>query len=89
MKRERFAVRRVVFLLGAIMAMCGGCGVGRNMVVKAPETRVRAASVEFSEIASPVSLPTDIRSEFQGQLNRYLYQDGGFQRGPEIGRAHV
>lgn len=76
-------VAGVVFL-GAMLGSSTGCGVGRNLVVKAPDAKVRAASVDFMEANSPVSVPADLKSELQGKLTQYLYQDGGFQRGSEL-----
>ena len=83
-RRRAFQFLVGIVFLGAVIGASTGCGVGRNLVVKAPETKVRAASVEFTETNSPVSVPADLKSEFQGKLNQYLYQDGGFQRGSEL-----
>lgn len=71
----------LVLMGGAVVS---GCGVGRNLVVKSPEMRYRAASVDVSEANSPVSVPADLRSEFQSKLNQYLYQDGSFKKGSEL-----
>jgi hypothetical protein len=71
------------FLISA-MFLTASCGVGRNMVVDAPETKIRAASANASETNSPVSVPTEVKSEFQSKLEQYLYKDGAFQKGSDL-----
>jgi Domain of unknown function (DUF4410) len=68
----------------AALALTAGCGVGRNMVVQAPQTRIRAASAVAAENNSPVSVPAELKSEYQSKLEKYLYGENGFQQGKEL-----
>ncbi len=61
-----------------------GCGVGRAMIVKPPEAKLRVNSVEFTEGISPVAVPADVKATLTEKLNQYLYGEGGFQRGKEL-----
>jgi hypothetical protein len=71
-------------VLISVLVFCVGCGVGRNLVVKPPETKVRAASATASEANSSVSVPTEVKSEFQTKLDKYLYDEGAFKKGSEL-----
>jgi len=79
--------RRQVFIAAmafAALALSAGCGVGRNMIVQSPQTRIRAASAVASETNSPVGVPADVKSDYQSRLEKYLYAENGFQQGKEL-----
>ena len=44
----------------------------------------RVASVEAFEGNSSVSVPAEVKSEFQEKLNELLYEEGAFQKGPDL-----
>jgi hypothetical protein len=73
---------------GALLLFAGfilaGCGVGRAMVVKPPEAKLRVNSIQVMEGNSPVPVPADVKMTFTDKLNQYLYGEGGFQRGAEL-----
>jgi hypothetical protein len=71
----------LLLLAGFILA---GCGVGRAMVIKPPEAKVRVDSVQVMEGNSPVAVPADVKATFTDKLNQHLYGEGGFQRGKEL-----
>src|SRR5262249_29262004 len=68
----------------AVLTLSAGCGVGRNLIVQPPQTRIRAASASAAEGNSPVGVPAEMKSEFQSKLDQYLYAENGFQRGQEL-----
>ncbi|HEY1372631.1 MAG TPA: DUF4410 domain-containing protein [Candidatus Binatia bacterium] len=74
----------MVTLIVAALALTVGCGVGRNMVIQSPETRIRAASAVASENNSPVGVPAEMKSDYQSRLEKYLYGENGFQQGKEL-----
>ena len=71
----------ILLMSGLILA---GCGVGRAMVIKPPETPFNARTVQAAEGKSPVAVPNEVKSEFIEKLNRYLYAEGNFQRGDDL-----
>jgi hypothetical protein len=71
----------LVLLAGLMLA---GCGVGRAMVIKPPDEQVRVVFVQAKEGNSPVAVPADVKTDFVEKLNKYLYGDDGFQKGPEL-----
>jgi hypothetical protein len=71
-------------LLLISLVISSGCGVGRAMVIKPPETKVRVSAVQATEGNSPVPVPAEVRSAFTDKLEQYLYGEDGFQRGPEL-----
>lgn len=76
-----------MFIVGAMfsaLALATGCGVGRNMVIQSPQTRIRAASAVAAENNSPVSVPAEMKADYQSRLEKYLYGENGFQQGKEL-----
>ncbi len=71
-------------LLTVLALVLAGCGAGRALVIKPPEMKLRAASVDASEGNSPVSVPADVKSTFLEKLNHFLYEEGAFQRGSDL-----
>jgi len=69
-------------LLGLIVL--AGCGVGRAMVIKPPEAKIRVNTVQVAEGNSPVAVPADVKATFTEKLDQYLYGEGGFQKGSEL-----
>ena len=69
-------------LLAALML--AGCGVGRAMVIKPPDAKLKVASVQVTEWRSPVEVPSKVTSEFANKLNQYLFKEEGFRKGPEL-----
>jgi hypothetical protein len=69
-------------LIGSMML--AACGVGRAMVVKPPDAKLRVNAVQVTEGNSPVPVPADVKNQFVDKLNQYLYGEGGFQRGAEL-----
>jgi uncharacterized protein DUF4410 len=78
--RQRF----IASFIFATLALSASCGVGRNLIVQPPQTRIRAASAVAAESNSPVSVPAELKSEFQSKLEKYLYAENGFQQGQEL-----
>ena len=64
--------------------MLAGCGVGRAMVIKPPDAKLKVSSVQVTEWRSPVEVPSKVTSEFANKLNQYLFKEEGFQKGPEL-----
>ncbi|HTM07489.1 MAG TPA: DUF4410 domain-containing protein [Verrucomicrobiae bacterium] len=81
MRMKQLSIAVFVF---TALALSAGCGVGRNMVLQSPQTRIRAASATVAESNSTVSVPAEVKSDFQSRLDKYLYGEGGFQRGQEL-----
>jgi hypothetical protein len=78
---KRLSIAMSIF---AALAVSAGCGVGRNMVVQSPQTRIRAASAVAAENNSPVGVPAEVKTEFQSKLEKYLYGENGFQQGQQL-----
>ena len=72
----------VLLLIGVFVF--AGCGAGRTLVLKPPEMKLRAVSVELSETKSTVSVPADIKFEFEEKLKELLFGEGGFQKGQDL-----
>lgn len=72
----------VLLLLGGFVM--AGCGVGRAMVIKPPDARLRVNSVEIMEGNSPVAVPAEVKATLTDRLNHYLYGEDGFRRGKEL-----
>jgi hypothetical protein len=62
----------------------GACGVGRAMIVKPPEAKVRVSTVQVSEGNSPVAVPDEVKAALVSKLDQYLYGEDGFQKGSEL-----
>jgi hypothetical protein len=80
---------KVCGLMQVIAVMVGfialaGCGAGRTMIIKAPDSAPRFSSVELVEAKSPASVPVEVSRAFLEQLNNYVYKDGAFQKGPGL-----
>ena len=54
------------------------------MVLKPPEMKLRAVSVNLSEAKSTVSVPAEIKLEFEEKLKEVLFGEGGFQEGQDL-----
>lgn len=72
----------VLLFTGALIF--AGCGAGKTLVLKPPEMKLRAVSVELSESKSTVSVPADVNSEFQEKLRQLLFEEGAFQKGTDL-----
>jgi hypothetical protein len=71
-------------LLLVTALMLAGCGVGRAMVIKPPDTKVKVVSVQANEWKSPVTVPANVKTEFTNKLSQYLYEEDGFRKGPDL-----
>jgi len=71
-------------ILFVILVGMVGCGAGRTMIVKAPDSASHFSSVELVETKSPVPVPVEVSRAFLEQLNNYVYKDGAFQKGPGL-----
>jgi len=80
-KSSQVFIAAVIFLA---LTVASGCGVGRNMVIQSPQTRIRAASAVAAENNSPVSIPAEMKADYQSRLEKYLYGENGFQQGKEL-----
>lgn len=70
------------FLL--VIMVASGCGAGKTMVMKPPETAAKFSAVEVTEGQSTVNVPQEVRDSFQAKLSKLLYEEGGFTRGPGL-----
>ncbi len=75
---------RKSFLLLTATLIFAGCGAGKTMVIKPPETKIIAPSVVVMEGKSTVNVPDEIKTKFREKLNKQLYEEGGFQKGDAI-----
>ncbi|HEY6201231.1 MAG TPA: hypothetical protein VI231_21690 [Candidatus Binatia bacterium] len=80
-KSSQVFIAAVIFLA---LNVATGCGVGRNMVIQSPQTRIRAASAVATENNSPVGVPADMKADYQSRLEKYLYGENGFKQGQEL-----
>jgi hypothetical protein len=67
-----------------VILVISGCGAGKTMVVKPPETAARFSAAEISAAQSTVNVPQEIQDSFQTKLAKLLYEEGGFTRGPGL-----
>ena len=86
---SRFSFIRLSGGIGAILLFIGafvftGCGAGKTMVLKPPEMKLRAVSRDLSEAKSTVSVPAEIKLEFEEKLKEVLFGEGGFQEGQDL-----
>jgi hypothetical protein len=72
------------FLLIPIFLFLVGCGAGKTLVIKPPESKTIISSVDFSEGVSTVNVPEEIREKFKQKLTHMLFKEGHFQKGSDI-----
>ncbi|MBI2352424.1 MAG: DUF4410 domain-containing protein [Deltaproteobacteria bacterium] len=74
----------MVALTGLLAFILTGCGAGRAMVMKPPDSKIRVASVEAVEGNSPVSVSADVKRAFVDKLKEYLYAGETFRPGSDL-----
>jgi hypothetical protein len=75
---------RLALLLFLLIIFLGGCGSGRTMVLKPTEIKQHFSSVEIIEGNSTVNVPADVKKVFSQKLEKFVYEEGGFQKGNEL-----
>jgi len=75
---------RLALILAFLIIFLSGCGAGRTMVLKTPVVKQHFSSVEIIEGNSTVNVPADAKNEFSQKLEKFVYGEGGFQKGNEL-----
>jgi Domain of unknown function (DUF4410) len=75
-------------LIIAAIAFLTGCGAGKTMVLKPSETKLQFASVDIFEGKSTVDVPEADKALFQEKLSKFVYEEGGFQKGNDLKIAY-
>ena len=63
--------------------LLSGCGTGRTMVMKPPEKKITAASVDISETKSTVEVPDEVRKKFGENISQFCGENG-FAKGSDL-----
>jgi len=71
-------------LLITLIVALVGCGAGKTLVMKPAEISLQVSSIDVIEGNSAIDVPEDVRKAFQERLNKLLYEEGNFQRGPDL-----
>ncbi|MFQ5847364.1 MAG: DUF4410 domain-containing protein [Candidatus Methylomirabilales bacterium] len=58
-----------------LMLILVGCGAGKTLVMKPPETKLRVTSVSFSEGNSTIAVPAEAKKAFEEKLAELLYEE--------------
>lgn len=72
---------RSTLILFPLIIFLAGCGAGRTMVLKPTELSQQFSAVEISEGNSTVNVPADAKQSFYQKLEKFIYEEGGFQKG--------
>lgn len=75
---------RLALSLFPLIIFLGGCGAGRTMVLKPTEVRQHFSFVEISEGNSTVNIPANAKQSFCQKLEKFIYEEGGFQKGGDL-----
>lgn len=83
--------RRLIhlFSLMTLIIILAGCGAGKTLVMRPPETELHVTSLSFSESNSTIRVPEETKQAFEKKLSALLYEEsekgeGAFQRGNDI-----
>jgi hypothetical protein len=67
-----------------LIVFLGGCGAGRTMVMKPTDVKQPFSSLEISEGNSTVAVPDEFKQGFAKELDKLIYEEGGFKKGSEL-----
>ena len=84
MKKRRLIKGLLILMAFASALVFTGCGAGRTIVMRPPETVFSAKSVEIMEETPTIKVPEKARRYFKEKLESFIFEEGGLEKGPRL-----